>query len=113
MTTQTTITLVESDTINGQYDMPLTIAIVDTQDGRLLVSQAFGGMDTMAGGAVRWRNGIAVKLQPTDTLASLRAGEWNEHTSLMDAVLGGHDNSRPVLDWSGRHIADIADKAGL
>lgn len=113
MTTKAAITLIESETVKGQYGMPQTMAVVDTTNGRLLITQGLGGMDSLVGGAIRWRHGLAAQLLPTDTIASLRDGEWNDCVSLMEAVLGGHDRTRPLLDWSGRHIESVATQAGL
>ncbi len=94
--------------------MHYTIAIIQhATHGRLLLCQGFGGVDTLKGGAYRWQHGLACKLQPSDTLASLRAGKWNESTSLLDAVIHGADKSRELLTWTGAQLTKLAQVAGL
>lgn len=101
--------LIEFENVPRDYGMTGTNAIVESEDGnRYLIQDGFGGIDTLRGGAVRWQHGMVVQLQPTDTLESLRAGEWNELTSLWDAVTHGYDDSRPVLEISPANLAKSA-----
>lgn len=110
----TKITVIETERVAGEYDMPKTVAVIEhPKHGRLYMAQGFGGMDTLAGGAVRWRHGLVAKLQPADTLDSLRSEPWNEHNSAYQAMLAGYDDSRPILDWDGQVVASVAETAGL
>ena len=69
-----TQTLVELERGTGQYGLPRESAIVDdTEHGRLLIRQAFGGMGSLRGGAYRW--GVACKVPADATLASTAALE--------------------------------------
>lgn len=91
--------LIESRQVERDYGTNGTDAIVESESGqRYLIQDAFGGIGTLAGGAVRWQHGIVIQLQPGDTFESLESGEWNESTSLWDAVTGGYDDSRPVCE---------------
>lgn len=103
--------LIESENVERDYGMRGTNAIVEVDGKRLLICDAFGGIDSLDGGAVRWRHGVMIQLQSSDTLESLRAGKWNESVCLWDAVTHGHDDSRPIL--TGESIADLAAIAGL
>jgi hypothetical protein len=108
------INVIEQEQVERDYGMQGTEAIVEHPDhGLIYIADGFGGVDTMRGGAVRWEHGMAVKLQPGDTLESLLETEWNESTSLFRAMLEGYDEARPVLEISGRQIAAIAKAAGL
>lgn len=99
--------LVEADTVRGQYDLPCEIRIIDhARYGRLLLVEGFGGMDTVQGGTYRWEHGAAYRLLPTDTLAALRNGEWNESTTLYEAVIAGYEDSRPPLNLPVRRLAE-------
>ncbi|MFQ5589572.1 MAG: hypothetical protein ACE5HE_00275 [Phycisphaerae bacterium] len=104
---------IESREVPMDYGIPGAEAIIDMAGQRILIAQRFGGMGTLRGGSCRWEHGIAVQLQDGDTFAFLEEGEWNEDTTLMQAVLAGHDNDRPVLDWTGDRIAKVARSAGL
>ena len=96
----------ELESVERDYGLTGTVAIVESTEGkRFLIQDAFGGVDTLEGGAVRWRHGTVIQLQPNDTLSSLRAGEWNECTTLWDAVTHGYDESRPVLEISPENLA--------
>lgn len=89
-------------------------AIIDhPQHGRLYITERFGGVDSLSGGAYRWRHGIVCRVQLTDTLESLRNGEHNEWTSTLDAMIHGHDTDRPLLPWGGSAIENLAKSAGV
>lgn len=106
------IKIIEKNTEEGQYGFNFDEMIVEHQThGRLLLVEGFSGQDELRGGMYRWSSGIAVKLQPDDTIKSLRDGEWNDFTSLYQAVTTGHDDSRPVMDWDGWAIDKIAKAA--
>jgi hypothetical protein len=103
--------LIEMESVERDYQFKGTDAIVETDAGkRLLIRDAFGGIDTLEGGAVRWRHGFAVELQPTDTLESLKTEMWNDETSLFHAVINAFDDSRPLL---GIDPTNLAKSAGL
>lgn len=88
-------------------------AIIDhSKHGRLLVLDRFGGIDSMQGGAVRFKHRMVVKLHDDDTFAVLDA-DWNEGTSVMSAVTHGYDDSRPVLEWDRNMITKLAEYCGL
>lgn len=90
--------LIEHETVKRDYGMSGTNAIVETDNGeRLLICDAFGGVDTLEGGMVRWKHGLVIQLQPGDTLKDLKSEAWNEYTTLWAAVMHGYDESRPVL----------------
>lgn len=101
--------LIGCEIVERDYGMIGINAIVESNNGRrFLVQDAFGELDTLQGGAVRWRHGIAILLQPNDTFESLRATDWNDSVSLWDAVTHGHDESRPVLEASPESMARSA-----
>lgn len=105
-------TLVEKRTEIGAYDMDYNMIIIDTdKHGRILLTDGFGGMDSIDGGMYLWRHGLAIKLQPGDTLEKLENMDWNTETSYLDAVLHGIDNERPILNWPGYLIEKVAIKA--
>lgn len=94
--------------------MRRTEAIVDhPEHGRLLIAQGYGGNNDLRGGAYRWEHGSLFSLRPGDTFARLEGGEWNDEVNLYQAVVHGHDESRPVLEWPGYMMAAMAESAGL
>lgn len=112
--TQARSTVVEVDHVEAEYGMLETVAIIEhAKHGRLLIREGFGGIDTLEGGAIRWKHGLVAKLQPDDTLKSLRKAGWNTEMSLYTAVSADYDSTRPVQLWSGFVIEKIAEAAGL
>lgn len=112
--TNASVTLIESQEVERDYGMRGCIAIVQHhKHGRILLSDGFGGMGTLAGGAVRWRHGFAAKLKDGDTIDSLFDTDWNDAMCLMSAVRAGIDPDRPMLEWEGHHIKQAAEAAGL
>ncbi len=108
------ITIIDKIDVTRDYGMPGTAAIIDhPAHGRMMLCDGFGGLDTLQGGAVRWRHGVAIKLQPADTFASLATTPWNDWMPLLQAVKSGYDDTRPVLDWRGDAVAATAASAGL
>lgn len=106
--------LIEKESVRRDYDMIGTNAVIDTVDhGRLLIQDGFGGIDDLCGGAVRWRHGLAVQLQPTDSLELLRSEMINDFTSRFDQVTMGYDKTRPILLWPGFVIESMATAIGL
>ena len=108
------VTLIEKQTVLLEYGFKGTLAIVDHPVlGRLLLTDGYGGENTPRGGAVRWEHGRVAQLQPGDTLESLRADNWNRITRLLNAVINGYDDTRPLKNWNGLAIEQIAQQAGL
>lgn len=104
--TATKNVLVESDSRRGAYDMIQTRAIVQHHSlGRLLLVEGFGGMDSLSGGAYRWRHGLAYKIRDTETLGTL-FDECTE-TGFTDA-----DGMVPE-QFSSAILEKIAYSAGL
>lgn len=105
--------LIEKIVLEGPYEMAVTQAIVEhTAHGRILITQGFGGMDSLEGGCVRWKHGLTVRLLPHDTFDTLDA-PYNEWASVKEAALSGYDADRPVLPMEAGEIQRIAEAAGL
>jgi len=109
--------LVETQAVERDYGFKGTQAIIDTKNGRLLIKDGYGGVDTLAGGCVRWRHGAAYALQPGDTFESMAAKFgtcFGEDVSILSAVFEQADDARPYLPyWSGHAIAAVARKLGI
>ena len=70
--TETKTTLIETTRVEADYGMLCTIAIVEhPKHGRLFIREGYGGEDSLAGGAIRWKHGIAIRIQPGDTLLTI------------------------------------------
>jgi len=99
--------VVEFRTQDGSYDFTFDQMIVDHKDhGRLLISQGWGG-DHVNGEQYRWQHGVIAKIHDDDTFAELDK-DWNPLTTTIDAVLQGQDKDRPILQWTGDSIYNIA-----
>ena len=110
---QSTPTLIDTIETLADYDMMAMRAIINhPTHGRILITQGFCGIDEPRGGAIRWSGGDCVSLKDDDTFSALYAA-WNDATTIMDAVLHGHDDARPHLDWDGRCIEAVAESVGL
>jgi hypothetical protein len=106
------VELIECDVNPGLYNLPCQEMIVELSNGtHVYLSEGFGGMDELMGGQYRWQHGIAVKLLPTDTLASIRVDDGAVLLSNFDRMVHGYDTERPLLDWSGSKIGKIAEEA--
>lgn len=104
--------VIDSRQVERDYQMTGTEAIVENEKGeRLLICDGFGGITSPEGGAVRWRHGLAASLCQYDTFGILDAGEWNEETTLLQAVLRGLDDRRQVLYIDPTNIAKAAGLA--
>lgn len=98
-TTKAKATLIDRTTIEGAYGFRFTRAIVDhPTNGRIILSEGFGGMDSLAGGAYRWRHGRAFRAGPHTTIESLD---------------GDLDMLFEDLQWSGAAVAKLAASLGL
>jgi hypothetical protein len=105
----TKCTLIETTRVDADYGMLATLAIVEhPKHGRLFIREGYGGEDSLAGGAIRWRHGLAIRIQPADTLESLR----RDPDGYLNMVQG-FDIERPVLDWDGASVEAVAHAAGL
>jgi hypothetical protein len=114
--TQARYAVIELESVERDYGMAGTIAIVESPEhGRLLIEDGFGGIDSLQGGSVRWKHGMAVKLQPGDTLESLRQIDpsFQYETSYYEAMKNCLDPSRPILPWEGYVIENVAKACGL
>jgi hypothetical protein len=106
-------TVAEKRDVERDYGFSGVEAIIDhPEHGRLLICDGFGGMDDLKGGAVRFEHGLVVKLHDEDTFDALDA-DWNEATSVMTAVTHGYDDTRPVLEWTGYMVDELAKACGL
>ena len=105
--------LIEEKTVTREYGLTGINAIVRHNGDLLLITDGFGGLDDIMGGAVRWQHGRVYKLLDGDTLSSLRKGHYNEYSSNWITLLSGHDDCRPLLGWSGHAIAALAKKLNL
>lgn len=114
MTATAKIIVVESRSFLGRYELRAREAIIDhPTHGRLLIRQGYCGESQLRGGAYRWDGGAIYGLRQDDTFATLTEGAWNADINLYHAVVNGHDDSRPLLDWPGRAIESMAESAGL
>ncbi len=105
--------LIEEKTVTREYGLTGINAIVRHNGDLLLITDGFGGFDDIMGGAVRWQHGRVYKLLDGDTLGSLRKGYYSKYRSNWAILLEGHDDCRPLLDWSGHEIAALAKKLNL
>lgn len=107
-------TVVDQRDVERDYGFKGVEAIVDhPTHGRLYVRHGFGGMDTLEGGQVRWKHGLAIQLRQNDTFADLDA-DWNDQgVDVRQAMTNGYDASRPVLQWDGYMVANLAAACGL
>jgi hypothetical protein len=80
--------------------------------GRLLLTDGFGGIDTLDGGAVRWKHGLVVQLKPDDTFSVIDS-QLADCSYLHDWVIDGYGESRPILNWSGYAIENLAKSLDL
>jgi len=102
------IKLIERDAREGAYGMTQTVAIVEhPEHGRLLLMDVYGGAGELRGGMYRW--GVAIGVQPGDTIASLLDGD----VEARGRMLAGQDDARPVMEWDGATVESIAKSAGL
>lgn len=94
---------------DGQYGISREMVIIDhPRHGRLLLAQEYGGDLELRGGTYRW--GSAYRLHHDDTFEVLEA-DWNESTSILEAVQYMVDESRPWLDWPSYMVARLAGVA--
>lgn len=73
--------------------------------GRVLLIEGFGGLDSLHGGAWRFRHGRAFQVEPSDTLAYL----WD---TMPRPPFVRNFERRDLLNWSGSAIQRIAKTMG-
>lgn len=101
--------LIETASVERDYGFRGTQVIIDSEKhGRLFIEDGFGGMDSLAGGQVRWNHGMAVKVSPNATIESLTSLEITESGFVFRPI----ENLDP-LPWNGFIIASIAASVGL
>ena len=110
--TKTQIEVIEKRSVEREYRMEGTQAIVIKDGQKIMLVDGLGGQDDLCGGAVRWRHGMAFMLKDGDTFETLDA-EYNVYFSVLQRLLAGEDPERPVLMLSGNDIESIAAKADL
>jgi hypothetical protein len=94
-------TMIERDSKRGAYDLICERMILDHASlGRILISEGFGGMDSLAGGAYRYRHGMALRVPSTASLEGLDREQ---------ASVGPLHEIYEVLDWDGAVLQCIAD----
>lgn len=103
--------LIESNTTTGEYGRSKTEAIIEANGRRLYICEGFGGMDSLSGGAIRWRHGIAIEIAAEDTLESLKTRKWNDHVTYYDAMHNGYYGE--IKNWSGIALTKTAVSLGL
>ena len=107
------VEIIEARSVERDYGFAGTQAIIQhSKCGRLLIEDGFGGVDSLAGGAVRWRHGLLIAIHPGDTFASLDQ-PWNEFFSNLQSAEHANDPQRPILSWDGSAIERLAESAGL
>lgn len=101
--------LVEQKSVERDYGFLGTQAIIESEKhGRLFIEDGFGGMDSLAGGQVRWRHGMARKISEVDTIDSLTKLQLMKSGFPFRQI----DNLSP-LPWDGFMIEKLARSVGL
>lgn len=99
--------------VSRDYGFSGIEAIVETEKGRLLIQDGFGGIDSIRGGAVRWEHGLVHQLKADDTFTSLDDVVNDAGSTLQDCMTYGTDDARPQLLWDGYALANFAKSVGL
>lgn len=99
---------IDADSVPGRYNLGCDRWIIEREGQRMLITQGYGGEHTLDGGQIRWKHGAAYQLRDGDTFQSLKGEYFNDIMDGLDAVLNGLDNSRPLLNWSGHVIEQVA-----
>ena len=108
------VNLIQKKKVMRDYGFSGVEAIVHSSKyGRFLICDGYGGENTLAGGAVRFKHGMVIRLKANDTLESLEKDLWNDSTTLYQAMFNGLDDSRPILYWYGSVIEKLAKATGL
>lgn len=103
--------LIAKRTAEGAYGFTTESIILDTDThGRLLITDGWGGND-LEGQMYRWRQGYAIQLKSYDTFETLEKS-WNDLYTTLEVVLQGQDPNRPILNWRGSVIANLAKRHG-
>ncbi len=108
--------LIEKQTIERDYGFDGTIAIIDHPDhGRVLIEDGYGS-DGLNGACVRWAHGLAIQLQPGDTLQKLMHEDnpQYDHQTYHQIASAGRDDTRSIFfDLPGHTLTRWADTLGL
>lgn len=83
--------VVETGTFVGRYGLPGHDAVVDDpRYGRLYITEEYGGVGTLGGGAYRWRHGLAIRVPVGTTLEEARKIDWHDPARpLVESLCGG------------------------
>ena len=106
--------LIEQKTYKGVYDLSRDEIIVELSHGRrVYITDGYGGERSIAGGAYRWRHGLAIQILPTDTLESLHNEDFAPgcYVTQYYLMIHGEDKYRPILDWTGVQVDNVAVSA--
>lgn len=107
--------IIEQISVERDYGFTGTAAIVDHKKyGRIFIEDGFGGIDTLAGGRVRFKHGMIISLKKDDTFEKLGSFvDRLDNISILELAENGYDSTRPILDLSGFSIDKIAISIGL
>lgn len=107
--------LIEKRDVERCYGFRGTEAIIESEKyGKLLVMDGYGGENTMAGGAVRWRHGLAIKLKKEDTLDTLNDPFGDDGLSPIMRLIGGYGyEGRKILELEGKSLVLLASSVGI
>lgn len=104
--------VIEKRDTEGAYGFETTQAIIyHPKYGRILITDGWGG-DDLEGYCYRWRHGVVAFLKENDSLTTLDKA-LNDYTSILDAVIHGYDDSRPLQMWPGAAVEKLANKLKL
>lgn len=109
----TSTKIVETRTVTRDYGFTGNEIIIDTDNGRLLIQDGFGGIDSLRGGAVRWEHGMVHQLKDAGTFATLDEVVNDYGSTLQDCMTYGVDQDRPQLLWHGTAIDKLASYLNL
>ena len=106
--------LIEKNIFDGAYGFSVIEAIIESEKyGKLLIMQGYGGEGTMAGGAMRWRHGMAIKLEESDTIGSLNEPGGEDGLSRLERTVGGFGGDLDILELNGKSIIALSASAGV
>jgi len=103
--------LIEQESVERIYGLDGVNAIIEREGQRVLLVDAFGGIDSLEGGCVRWRHGSAYTLLDDDTLRSLNKD--NGRGTILEMICSGYDDRRKDLGWTWIKIDSVAKSLRL
>jgi hypothetical protein len=106
--------LIEKNEVTRDYGFAgLQLIVENKATGKqTLLTDAYGGENTLSGGRVRWSHGTAIEIKKTDTFETLNA-EDETGTTVLTRALAGYDEERPIAQWDGFAIRSVANSLGL